>query len=162
MISIVAEKLDKNNFHAWKFRISNFLMGKGSWEYIEGDHEKVPYLPEEDATPQQIKAYKDWMQGSRKVMYWLSISVQDTMIGLIQDAKTPKEAWDALVHNNETHTKARKIQLKTELHIVKMQNMSINDYTLKTKNIMESLASIGVTIDDDDKVEVCLCSLGPL
>lgn len=73
--SIVAEKLDKNNFNAWKFKISNFFMGKGYWEYIEGDHEKVPYLPEEDATPQHIKAYKDWMKGSRKVMYWLSISV---------------------------------------------------------------------------------------
>ena len=49
--SIVVEKLDKNNFHAWKFRISNFLMGKGFWEPIEGDHEKVPDLREEDATP---------------------------------------------------------------------------------------------------------------
>jgi hypothetical protein len=25
---IVSEKLDKNNFHAWKFRMTNFLMGK--------------------------------------------------------------------------------------------------------------------------------------
>ena len=43
-----------------------------------------------------------------------------------------------------------------------MQNMSINDYTLKIKNIVESLTSIGVTIDDDDKVKVCLRGLGPL
>ena len=48
---IVNEKLNDNNFHAWKFRISNFLMGKVYWEYIEGNHEKVPDLPEEDATP---------------------------------------------------------------------------------------------------------------
>ena len=26
---IMVEKLDKNNFHAWRFRITNFLMGKG-------------------------------------------------------------------------------------------------------------------------------------
>ena len=26
---------------------------------------------------------------------------------------------------------------------------------------MESIASIGVRIDDDDKVEVCLCGIGP-
>ena len=31
---IVVEKLDKNNFHAWKFRMTNFLMEKGYWEYI--------------------------------------------------------------------------------------------------------------------------------
>ena len=40
--------------------------------------------------------------------------------------------------------------------------MSVNDYNLKIKNIVESLTSIGVTIDDDDKVEVCLHGLGPL
>jgi len=34
---IVIEKLDKNNFQVWKFRIMNFLMGKGYWEFITGD-----------------------------------------------------------------------------------------------------------------------------
>ena len=35
----ISDKLDKNNFHAWKFRMTNFLMGKGYWEYIDGDQE---------------------------------------------------------------------------------------------------------------------------
>lgn len=26
---IISEKLDKKNFHAWKFRMTNFLIGKG-------------------------------------------------------------------------------------------------------------------------------------
>ena len=50
--SIVTENLDKKNIHAWKFRITNFLMREGYWEYKEGDHDKVPNLPEENATPQ--------------------------------------------------------------------------------------------------------------
>ncbi len=29
---IVSEKLDKNNFHAWKFKMTNFLMGKRFWD----------------------------------------------------------------------------------------------------------------------------------
>jgi hypothetical protein len=41
---IVIEKLNKNNFQVWKFRIMNFLMGKGSWELITSD-EKKPPLP---------------------------------------------------------------------------------------------------------------------
>ena len=108
-----------------------------------------------------IKAYKDWNQGARKVMHWLSINVQDTMIGHIQDTKPPKEAWDILVQLFATNAKARKIQLKNELHTVKKKNMSISDYTLKIKSICESLASINVAVDDYDKVEVCLHCLGP-
>jgi hypothetical protein len=42
---ITMKKLDKNNFQVWKFMIMNFLMGKGSWEFITGD-EKEPPLPE--------------------------------------------------------------------------------------------------------------------
>ena len=41
---IVTEKLDKNNFQAWKFRMTNFLMGKGYWEFITGN-EVEPVLP---------------------------------------------------------------------------------------------------------------------
>ena len=41
---IVTEKLDKNNFQAWKFRMTNFLMGKGYWEFIIGK-EVEPILP---------------------------------------------------------------------------------------------------------------------
>jgi hypothetical protein len=39
---IVIEKLNKNNFQVWKFRIMNFLMRKGYWEFIIGDETKPP------------------------------------------------------------------------------------------------------------------------
>ncbi|MCO5554790.1 hypothetical protein L7F22_008325 [Adiantum nelumboides] len=151
---IVSDKLDKNNFYAWKVRMTSFLMGKGYWEYIVGDQEEMPELPDENPTADEIKAFKDWNQGARKVMYWLSVSVQDTMIEHIQDATSPKQAWDMLVSFDTTNTKARKMQLKTELNTVKKENLAINDYTLKIKGICESLASIGVQVEDDDKVEV--------
>ena len=70
---IVTEKQDKNNFPAWKFRMTNFLMGKGYWDYIEGDLEEAPKISEENATTAQIKAFKEWNQGARKVMHWLSL-----------------------------------------------------------------------------------------
>jgi hypothetical protein len=49
---IAIEKLHKNNFQVWKFRIMNFLMGKGYWEFIIGD-EKEPLLLK-NPTQQQI------------------------------------------------------------------------------------------------------------
>ena len=56
---IVSKKLDDNNFHAWKFRMTNFLMGKDYWEYIEGEHEEAPVILEQKPTPVQVKAFKD-------------------------------------------------------------------------------------------------------
>ena len=139
--------------------MTNFLNDKGYWECIESDHENAPKLLEENATITQIKLYKDWNQGARKVMYWLFVSIHDSMIGHIQDVTSPKQAWDMLVSFDTIDAKARKLQLKNDLNIVKKESLSINDYTMKIKSICEFLTSIGVTIDDDDKVEVCLCGL---
>jgi hypothetical protein len=41
---IAIEKLDRNNFQMWKFRIMNFLMGKGYWEFITSDEKEPPLL----------------------------------------------------------------------------------------------------------------------
>jgi hypothetical protein len=41
---ITIEKLDKNNFQVWKFKIMNFVMGKGYWEFITGDEKEPPFL----------------------------------------------------------------------------------------------------------------------
>ena len=43
-------------------------MGKGYWDYIEGDLEEAQEIHEENTTVAQIRAYKDWNQGARKVL----------------------------------------------------------------------------------------------
>ncbi len=40
---IAIERLDNNNFQMWKFRIMNFLMGKGYWEFITNDEKEPPF-----------------------------------------------------------------------------------------------------------------------
>ncbi len=64
---IAIEKLDKNNFQVWKFRIMNFLMGEGYWEFIIGDEIK-PFFPK-SPTQQQIQANKTWHEKAKKVLY---------------------------------------------------------------------------------------------
>jgi hypothetical protein len=155
---IVIEKLDKNNFQVCKFRIMNFLMGKGYWEFITAD-ENEPPLPE-NPTQQQIQANKTWHEKTRKVLYWLFVSVFDSMIVHIQDAKSPKQAWDTLVKMYSTNTQACKMQLKQELHNLQKNKMNISDYSTKVKNLADALASIGAPTDDEDLVVVTLNGLG--
>jgi hypothetical protein len=90
LFPIAIEKLNKNNFQVWKFRIMDFLMGRGYWEFITSD-EKEPHLPE-NPTQQQIQSNKNWHEKIRKILYWLSVSVFNSMIVHIQDAKSPKQA----------------------------------------------------------------------
>ena len=140
--------------------MTNFLQGKGYWDYINGDHEEAPFCPKEHATAEQTKALKDWNQGKSKVMYWLSMSVTDTMIGYLESATSLTIAWRSLERLNKDHTRVSKLQLKTELNTVKQGNMSITDYASKIKRIINSLGSIGVTVNDNDVVAATLEGLG--
>ena len=51
--------------------------------------------------------------------------------------------------------------MKNKFNTVSKKNLTVNEYALKIKGIVESLASIGVVVEDDDKVEVCLHGLTP-
>ena len=73
---IVTQTLDKNNFQAWKFRMMNFLMGKGYWDFITGN-EGEPVLPNA-SNQEKMQAFKGWHERARKVMYWLSISTSSS------------------------------------------------------------------------------------
>ncbi|MCO5596921.1 hypothetical protein L7F22_050992 [Adiantum nelumboides] len=121
--------------------------------------EAPPVILDIGASVKQVKSMRNRHQGSAKVMYWLSVSVSDSIVGHIQDANSPKDAWDNLFPFNATNTRARKIQLKNELNTIKKEDLSVNDYTLKIKALCESLSSIGVAVDDDDKAEACLRGL---
>ena len=64
-------------------------MGKAYWDIITRDEQEL-------VLPDIMQALKTWHERARKVMYWLSNSIFDAMIVHIQDARTPKDAWDTI------------------------------------------------------------------
>jgi hypothetical protein len=82
------------------------------------------------------------------------------MIVHIQDAKSPKQAWDILVKMYSTNMQACKMQFKQKLHNLQKNKMNISDYSTKVKNLADAFASIGAPVDDEDLVAVTLNGLG--
>ena len=87
--------------------------------------------------------------------------VHDHMLGYIRDAKMPKEVWENLRKIFAANTTARRLQLHQELNNIQQRDMSITTYTLKIKELCDSLSSISVNIDDDEMVQICLGGLAP-
>ena len=48
-------------------------MGKGMWDFITGEDECPKLL--ENPTDDDKKAYKTWIEKSRKVLHWISICI---------------------------------------------------------------------------------------
>ena len=158
-ISSQIEKLDKNNYQPWKFRMKNYLIGKNLWGYVSGAIVK-PSLPTRGATNEQGEVFMQWNEKDKMVIFVLSQNISNSMIGHIQELETSEEVWNCLESLYTSYTKARKIQLKNELNnIKKTPSMSVNDYVLKIKDLIDALASIGSSVDNDDKVVFCLNGL---
>ncbi|MCO5549486.1 hypothetical protein L7F22_002957 [Adiantum nelumboides] len=102
------------------------------------------------------KGYWDYVEGANEA----PPVIPDTGASAKQNADSPKDTWGNVIAFNATNTRARKIQLKNELNTIKKGDLSMNEYTLKIKALCESLFSIGVAVNDDDKVEACLRGLG--
>ena len=68
------------------------------------------------------------------------------MLGYIQEAKTPKEAWGNLKKIFAANTTIRKLQLREELNNIQQKDMSISSYTLTIKESCDSFGSLNVNI----------------
>ena len=89
------EKLDKDNYQPWKFRMSYYLMGKGLWGYVRGEN-KEPELLEEGGTPDYLKAWKTWNERDKKVMFLILQNVSNGMIGIDYIKRSFKNIGEAL------------------------------------------------------------------
>ncbi|KAH7284468.1 hypothetical protein KP509_34G055300 [Ceratopteris richardii] len=75
---IVGDKLNKDNYHIWLYRMENFLMEKRLWGLMNGEDE-CPQLPDNYNAEEQ-KEYKTWIEKSRKYKSLdTSISIRGTM-----------------------------------------------------------------------------------
>ena len=103
-INVGIEKLDKDNFQPWKFRIRNYLMVKDLQGYVTGEYKELE-LSRGDVSAKELKAWKTWNEKDKKVMFLISQNVSNGMIGYIQNVGATKEAWDTLEKLYHTNTK---------------------------------------------------------
>ncbi|PON70288.1 hypothetical protein PanWU01x14_082120 [Parasponia andersonii] len=73
---------------------------------------------------------------------WLLSSMTVSIVG----CETSPQVWQALDTYFASQTKARIDQFKTQLQNTKKQSLSVNDYLLKIKSLVDQLGSVGHVI----------------
>ena len=121
-----------------------YLMGQGYWTYIFGALETRHV-----ANTSNLSV---WEQRESRALYCLVSCVHEHMLTYILDANTPKEAWDSLKWLLTMSTMAKILQFKQKLNNVWQANSSVVGYTLKIKDLCDSLGTINV------KIQMMRCS----
>lgn len=79
------EKFNGTNFHLWKFKIQMILEEKDLWDIVSGDETK----PEEEDND---AARRNWERRERKALARICLSLHDSQLMLVKNAKSATEA----------------------------------------------------------------------
>src|SRR5690349_425707 len=108
------EKFNGKNFHLWKFKIQMILEEKDLWDIVSGDETK----PEE---VDNDTARRNWEKRERKAMARICLSLHDSQLMLVKNAKSATEAWQKLEQHYERKGLASKLFLRRKLFTAQLK-----------------------------------------
>ena len=67
--SLPIEKLDRNNYASWSYRLNQYLLRHGYWSYVEGGNAAAPKSTHKD--------FPAWEQSSSRILYCFTSCVSE-------------------------------------------------------------------------------------
>lgn len=130
------EKLDgSSNFSTWKFLMEMYLVQDDLWEYTQE-------VPKET----DIVAVKR----DRKTKAKICLMVKPHCLVHVRQAKTAKDAWEALHTAFEDKGLNNRCRLLSKLVSIKLEQFeSLRDYVTSMMSVAQQLRELGKEIDDE-------------
>ena len=150
------QKLNADNYYAWKFNIRMYLVGRDLWEIVEGTE-----VLQEGADAESTRKFR---KRDNKALSDICLAVNTGLQIYVRNAKSSKEAWDSLSNHFEEKTLSRQIELRRKLYSTRLASGSSTtmiDHINHVKTIAEHLESIDDPVRDKDLVMILISSLPP-
>ena len=153
MVHMVTVKLSSTNFLLWRSQVVPLLQCQKYYGYIDGS----TLMP--SATTDST-AYNLWKQNDQLVMSLLLSSLTEEALSITIGFTTSRDIWNAIETAFSHKSKARELQIKDELHLMKRGSRSISEYSRVFKAHCDQLSAMGCPVEDTDKVHWYLRGLG--
>ena len=70
--SLPTEKLDRNNYASWSYKMHQHLLGDGYWSYVDGANDTTPESTHKD--------FSTWEQLASRVLYNFTFCVGEQLL----------------------------------------------------------------------------------
>ena len=82
-----------------------------------------------------------WIRTDQALMVWLLGSITETMLGHVVRCTSSQQIWSTITSLFSSNSKAKLLQLRFQLQMLKKGSMIIHDYFLKMRGIADTLSS---------------------
>ncbi|CDO75143.1 hypothetical protein BN946_scf184639.g5 [Trametes cinnabarina] len=145
-------KLNAHNYQDWKFAVQMVMRRAGCYGIATGTEER----------PTTRNKQERWDLQAENALTIIGLSIQPDQYEYIRDAKTGPATWAALRAVYEKNSRANRIALKREFYTTRHDpNAPIREYTNRVTALANRLKAIGVTLKDEDIVDVLIFNLDP-
>jgi hypothetical protein len=135
------------NFGLWQTRVKDLLAQQGILKALS---DKKPVTVDDDK----------WEEMQAQAAATIRLCLSDQIMYHVMDETSPKKIWDKLDDQFMSKTLTRKLYLKQKLYGLKMQEGSdLAEHVNVFNQVVADLMKVEVTIDDEDKAIILLCSL---
>ena len=145
-------KLNRDNFHVWKFNMKMHLIGQDLWDLVQG----LEVLPE-DANEKQREHFR---KRTNKSLSIICLSVEEDLQIYVRDCASGREAWENLEGHFEEKTLSKKILYRRKLYSLKLdRNSTMEAHVNNVKNVADHLMALNDPVAEKDLVMILISSL---
>ncbi|PKA52500.1 5'-3' exoribonuclease 2 [Apostasia shenzhenica] len=140
-VSFLPFKLTRDNYLLWKIQFLPLLRA----------HDLLGVVDDTDPCPDiNDPAYATWIKRDQLILTWIISTLTEVVLPLVINLNTSHAVWKTLADTFTSHSRARVLQLKAQLQMIKQGDSSIDDYMQAIKNIINNLSTIGHSMSDPD------------
>ena len=160
--AINVTKLSKDNYHVWKAQLIPFFRGQGLLGYLDGT---TPIPPKEisvtaTSTITSNPLYEHWQRQDAIIVAILFSTISENILLQVVSHTTSAAIWCALAKSFSSQSRARVIQLRTELVNTRKGAQSAHDFFMQVKCMTYELAIAGHALHCDEIISYLLSGLG--
>ena len=165
MPNIVTVKLNNDNFLLWKAQLVSYFKGQELFRYIDGSITKPPKFisvthPETSVVSERLNpAYSHWVRQDNLILSTLMTSLSESVLAQVVNYTTSMAVWNALDDTFSSRSRARILQIRTQLATAMKGSKSATEYFQFIKKLTDELAVAGQPLSHDDIITYILAGL---
>ncbi|CAL5186404.1 unnamed protein product [Lathyrus oleraceus] len=153
----ISEKLGEKNFLLWRQQVDPFVNANNLQDHLYLRDIPNCFLSDDDcASNKENPAYRTWITQDQWLMTWLQSTLSPSILSRVLGCVHSYELWERILAHFQKLTRAKTRQLRAELRSTTLDDKSVNDYLVRIKALVDSLASVGDPVPDQQHIDVIL------
>ena len=157
-------KLTNNNYLLWRYQVVATINANDLEDLI--DSSKAPpnlIMINIDSDQTVITTpnpqFQIWRRNDQQLMSWLLSTLSEEVLSVVVGARSSLDVWQILATQFGARSRSRVLHLRTHIQTTRKGSMTVHEYYIRMKTILDALRAAG-NMSDEDFILCLLAGLG--